>query len=68
MELLKMMAKFRKVYAVGRTAIEAKVLGCEVLPYDPRFPRPERWKILDNKDAAGILQMQIDQIDGRYPA
>ena len=67
-ELLKMMAKFRKVYAVGRTAIEAKVLGCEVLPYDPRFPKPERWKILDNKDAAGILQTQIDQIDGRYPA
>ena len=66
-EILKLMAKFRKVYAVGRTAIEAKILGCEVLPYDPRFPDPDRWRILDNRDAAGILQKQVDEIDRRYP-
>ena len=62
-ELLKQMAKYRKVYAVGRTAIEAKVLGCEVLPYDPRFPYPEVWQILDNKDAAKILQKELDKYD-----
>lgn len=62
-ELLKQMGKYRKVYAVGRTAIEAKVLGCEVLPYDPRFPNPEVWQILDNKDAAKILQKELDKYD-----
>lgn len=64
-ELLKQMAKYEKVYAVGRTAIEAKVLGCEVLPYDPRFPNPEVWQILDNKDAAKILQEELDKYDKR---
>jgi hypothetical protein len=62
-KLLKEMAKYKKVYAVGRTAIEAKILGCEVLPYDPRFPDPEIWQILDNKDAAKILQEELDYYD-----
>lgn len=62
-ELLSRMANYRKVYAVGRTAIEAKVLGCEILPYDPRFPDPSRWQILDNKDAARILQSLLDEVD-----
>ena len=64
-ELLRQMAKYKKVYAVGRTAIEAKVLGCEVLPYDPRFPNPEVWQILDNKEAAKILQEELDKYDKR---
>lgn len=59
------MAKYKKVYAVGRVALEAKVLGCEILPYDPRFPDPSIWKVLDNKDAAKILQQKLDEIDGR---
>ena len=62
--LLKQMAKYRKVYAVGRTAIEAKILGCEVLPYDPRYPDPSIWKVLDLKDAAKKLQKELDKIDG----
>ena len=62
-ELLRKMAKCHDVYAVGRTAIEAKILGCTVLPYDPRFPDPARWKIFDNKDAARLLQKQLDEID-----
>lgn len=62
-ELLKQMAKYKRVYAVGRTAIEAKVLGCEVLPYDPRFPNPDVWEVLDNKDAAKILQTELDKYD-----
>ena len=62
-ELLKEMGKYKKVYAVGRTAIEAKILGCEVLPYDPRFPDPDVWQILDNKDAAKILQEELDYYD-----
>lgn len=61
--LLKAMAEYKDVYAVGRTAIEALALGCNVKAYDPRFPDPQRWKVLDNKDAAKILQEQIDAID-----
>ena len=62
--LLTAMAQYKRVYAVGRCAIEAKVLGCEVLPFDPRFPDPSIWKVLDNKDAAKILQKELDKIDG----
>lgn len=62
--LLDEMAKYKKVYAVGRCALEAKVLGCEVLPYDDRFPDPSIWKVLDNKEAAKILQEKLDEIDG----
>lgn len=63
-QLLRKMAKCHDVYAVGRTAIEAKVLGCEILPYDPRFPDPERWKIVDNAEAAATLQRLLNEIDG----
>ena len=35
--LLNHMALYKRVYAVGRCAIEAKILGCEVLPYDSRY-------------------------------
>lgn len=63
--LLDEMAKYRKVYAVGRCALEAKVLGCEVLPYDDRFPDPEIWQVLDNKDAAKILQEKLNEIDSK---
>lgn len=62
--LLKQMAKYKKVYAVGRTAIEAKILGCEVLPYDTRFPDPSVWDVIDNRTAAKILQSYLDIIDG----
>lgn len=63
-EFLQKLACFEKVYAVGRVALEAKALGCEILPYDPRFPDPERWEVLDNVEAAKILQMKLDLIDG----
>ena len=62
--LLKSMAKCHDIYAVGRAAIEARILGCNILPYDPRFPDPDRWKIVDNEEAAEILQQLIDEIDG----
>lgn len=59
--LLDRMAEYKYIYAVGRTAIEAKALGCEVLPYDPRFPDPERWQVIDNLDAAKMLQEELDR-------
>lgn len=64
-ELLTEMAKYEKIYAVGRTAIEGKVLGCEILPYDERFPDTDRWQVVDTMEAVKILQEKIDEIDGR---
>ena len=64
-QLLREMAKYETVYAVGRCAIEAKALGCEIKPYDPRFPDPSIWKVVDNSEAAAILQKELNRIDGR---
>ncbi len=64
-ELLKELAPYRKVYAVGRCALEAKVLGCEILPYDKRYPDPSVWEVMDNKAAAKILQAELDRIDSK---
>ena len=64
-KLLREMSKYKKIYAVGRTAIQAKLLGCEIGVYDERFPDPSVWKIIDNKDAAKILQTKINEIDGK---
>lgn len=63
-DMLPMMAKYETVYAVGRTAIEAKAMGCKLKAYDPRFPKVSFWKPLDNKEAAKILQKELDKIDG----
>lgn len=60
--LLPMVAEYKKVYAVGRCAIEARVLGCEIGVYDPRYPDPSLWEVLDNKDAAIMLQKELDKI------
>lgn len=62
-EFLKELAKFRRVFAVGRVAIEAKILGCKVLPYDERYPYPRRWRILDSRDAVPILQEKLDKAE-----
>ena len=62
-ELLMEMAHYKYVYAVGRTALEAKCLGCNLLPYDPRFLDIDRWEVLDNKDVIPRLQTMLDAID-----
>lgn len=62
--LLKEMAKYKKIYAVGRTAIQAKILGCEVLPYDNLYPDPKVWKVIDCSEAANILQQELNKVDG----
>ena len=63
-ELLAEMARYERVYAVGRTAIEARILGCEILPYDDRFPDPSVWQVVDNREAAAMLQTILDDHDG----
>lgn len=62
-ELLKFIAPYKKVYAVGRCAIEAQVLGAEVLKCDHRYA-PGDFPVLDNKDAAKMLQKELNKIDG----
>ena len=57
-ELLDEMAKYKKIYAVGRTAIEAKILGCEIGIYDPRYPK-DIWKVLDNSEVVPMLQKML---------
>ena len=62
---LKEISHYKKVYAVGRAAIEARILGCEILPYDPRFMNPDIWQVVDNKEAAKMLQTNLDIIDNK---
>ena len=62
-ELLKFIAPYRELYAIGRCAIEGKVLGCKIKPFYPVYPDPDYWQILDNKDAAKILQRELDLLD-----
>ena len=64
-DFLKELAKYETVYAVGRTAIEARALGCKLKAYDPRFPRVSFWKVIDNAEAARILQEKLNEIDGK---
>ena len=66
-EMLKKMARYKKCYAVGRTAIEAKILGCEILPYDPRYPE-DIWEVFTYDDAVKYLQKAIDEIDSNKTA
>ena len=67
-DLLRELAKYRKAYAVDRCAIEAKILGCEVLEYGynygVRHPS-DFWQIIDSRDAAKMLQKMLDEIDGK---
>ena len=66
-KLLQEMAKYKTIYASGRTAIQAKILGCEVLPQESNFPDSSVWKVIDNRESAKMLQKMIDEIDGmRY--
>lgn len=64
-EFLDKLAEYKTVYCAGRVAIEAKILGCKVKTSNRvRFPDPDRWEITDNKYAARLLQIALDEIDG----
>ena len=57
------MALYKRVYAVGRCALEAKILGCEILPYDSRYPDPSVWVVLDNSEVIPMLQKELDKLE-----
>lgn len=61
--LLQEMSHYKKIYATGRTAIQAKILGCKIGVHDPRYPDPNLWQVVDCLDAAKMLQKELDKID-----
>ena len=63
-KLLKEVAKYKKCLAIDRCALEAKVLGCELLELDTRYHCDNVGEVLDNREAAKILQRELDKIDG----
>ena len=63
-QLLATLAQYKKAYAIDRCAIEAKVLKCELLPLDTRYSVDGVGEVLDNRQAAKILQQALKEIDG----
>ena len=65
--LLTELAQYEKAYAVDRCAIEAKILDCEVLDYGYNYGvphSPDFWEIIDNSEAAEMLNVMVRNIDG----
>ena len=64
-DMLRELSRYKKVYAVGLAALEAKALDCKILPYDPRFPDPDVWVLRDIKDMVPELQKKLDLAEKR---
>ena len=62
-EMLKFIAPYREIYAIGRCALEGLALGCKIKPFYHVYPDPSYWKLLSNQDAAILLQKELDKID-----
>ena len=62
-QMLKEVAQYRRAYAIDRCAQEVQVLGCELLPIETRYGC-DSTDVLDNRDAAKILQEELNKIDG----
>lgn len=62
-EALKEVAKFKRCYAIDRCAQECQVLGCELEELWPRYSCDNFSKVLDNRDAAKILQEELDKLE-----
>lgn len=62
-QMLRFIAPYQGCYAIGRCAIEAKILGCEVKVCLHKYPDPEHWRVIDNKEAAKMLQKELDKIE-----
>ena len=62
-ELLKFIAQYKELYAIGRCALEGLVLGCKIKPFYHVYPDPGYWNVLDNIDAAKILQQELCRLD-----
>lgn len=64
-KLLKEVAKYKRAYAIDRCAQEVQVLGCELLPIETRYHCDDVGRVLDNHEAAKMLQAELDKLDGK---
>ena len=62
-KLLATVGKYKKVYAIGRCALEAECLGCKVLPHAGEYENVE-FPLYDNKEIIPELQRLLNEIDG----
>ena len=62
-DLLKQVAKYKSCYAIGRCALEAKCLGCKVIPHEGEYEDVE-FPLYDNKEIISELQRLLNEIDG----
>ena len=59
-------AQYKYCYANGLCAEEAQVLGCKLKMSRYRYPDPEKaFPVLDCKDAAKMLQNELNKIDNK---
>ena len=61
-DLLKQLAKYKTVYAIGRCALEAKALGCKVIPHKGEYEGVD-FVLLDNNEIIPELQRLLNEID-----
>lgn len=61
-ELLTLMGKSKRVYAIGRTAMEAIYLGAEVIQPDKEYPVEKYDTYYTQDDAIRIMQEQLDNL------
>ena len=62
-KLLSEVAKYKTVYACDRCAIEAKCLGCEVIPTYLGYNNGDKFALIDNQSTAKELQRLLNEID-----
>lgn len=63
-ELLKKLAEYEFAMAIDRCALEAIALGCKLTPIETRYHCDEVGRLVDNREAAVILQHELDLIEG----
>jgi hypothetical protein len=57
-------AKYKRGYGIDRCAQELVCLGVELIPLETRYHCDNVGVVVDNRDAAAILQKELDKIDG----
>ena len=62
-ETLKIVGKYKNCYAIGRCALEAKALGCNVISHEGEYENVD-FKVLDNSEVIPELQRLLNEIDG----
>lgn len=62
-DALKEVAKYEWCYAIDRCAQEAITLGCRLAHIETRYGCDNYKKVLDNREAAKILQEELDKLE-----